>query len=159
MLTKLSFTQRGLIALGLLCVIASCARPVQADVLPDTIGVHAFSVHSNARDKVSGERWNNANPGLYARWDTIVVGTYYNSIRRQSFYAGYVYPLSNHFDVVLGAVTGYDGPGYRAKAVMPMVIPSFHMPITDNLSARVNLAVGIGKGSATAVNFALEYRL
>lgn len=127
--------------------------------MPDVIGMHIGSVHSNNYDPVAKRNWNNTNPGLYARWDNVVVGTYYNSIRKQSVYAGYAYPVLSNLDVVVGVVSGYDGPGYRAKAIMPMVVPSLHFPITDTINARLNLAIGVGKGSATALNFAIEYRL
>lgn len=140
--------------------LATCGgvQPAAAQA-PDVIGVHIGSVHSNNYDPVAKRNWNNANPGLYARWDNVVVGTYYNSIRKQSVYAGYAVPVLPYLDVVLGGVTGYNGPGYRAKAIMPMVVPSLHIPITDAVSVRFNLAIGVGKGSATALNLALEYRL
>lgn len=126
---------------------------------PSAIGVHIGSFHSNRFDPVTHRPWNNSNPGLYARWDRWVAGTYYNSIRRQSVYAGYAYPLHDNLDIVFGAVTGYDGRGYSAKPVMPMIIPSAHFQVYKDLSVRLNLAVGVGKGSATAVNLALEWRL
>lgn len=146
--------------------LATCGgvQPAAAQA-PDAIGMHIGSVHSNNYDPVAKRNWNNANPGLYAKWNVgndmgaYVVGSYYNSIRKQSVYAGYAYPVLPNLDVVVGVVSGYNGPGYRAKAIMPMVVPSLHFPITDTISARFNLAIGVGKGSATALNFALEYRL
>ena len=142
--------------------IASCQmQPAWAQDKPfiDTMGVHLGSIHSNNYDPVANRAWNNYNPGVYFRHENWVAGTYFNSIRKQSFYAGYVYGLTSNIDIVFGAVSGYNGPGYRAKPVMPMVVPSFHFPLTDAVSARINLAVGVGKGSATAVNFALEWKL
>lgn len=125
---------------------------------PDVVGLHIGSWHTSKVDHVAGRPWNNYNPGIYARWDNIVVGTYLNSIRKQSYYVGYAYPLFEHVDIVLGVVSGYSGPGYKARPVMPMVIPSIHFPISDSVHGRINIAFGIGKGSATAVNFAVEYR-
>jgi hypothetical protein len=135
-------------------LMASCS-PAHADAF----GVHLGSVHSNSYDPVAQRNWNNSNPGVYFRHDEWVVGTYYNSIRKQSYYVGYVYGITSNIDVILGAVSGYDGAGYKAKQVMPMAIPSLHFPIAHDVSARVNLAIGVGKGSATAVNFSLEYKL
>lgn len=146
-----------LLSLVSLCLLGSVA---QAEGLrPDAFGVHLFSVHSERNDTTCGCRWNNANPGIYARWDRVVVGTYYNSIRRQSVYAGYSYPLFDNLDIVVGVVTGYDGPGRSAKAVMPMVIPSAHFKVTQDLSVRVNFAIGVQRGAASAVNLALEWKL
>jgi len=126
---------------------------------PTDFGVHFVSIHSSKMDVVAGRPWNNSNPGIYARWDRVVVGTYYNSIRRQSVYAGYAYPVHENVDVVFGVVTGYDGRGYAAKPVMPMIIPSAHFALTKDVSVRINLAVGVQKNAATAVNLALEWRL
>lgn len=146
------------IAIATLCLSAN-AEGTQNSFAPDSIGVHIGSVHSSKIDPVANKPWNNSNPGVYARWDNIVVGTYYNSIRKQSLYAGYVYQVTDNIDVVIGAVSGYNGPGYRAKPVMPMVIPSVHFKVWENTSVRINIAPGVGKGSATAINFALEWKL
>lgn len=155
------------VALGVAAGLAyGCAKAEEPPLIPErnvlaptAVGVHLVSVHSSKLDLVAGKPWNNSNPGLYARWDRLVVGTYYNSIRRQSVYAGYVYPLHDNFDVVLGVVTGYDGRGYSAKPVMPMVIPSAHFALTKDITLRANLAIGVQKNSATALNFAIEWKL
>lgn len=126
---------------------------------PDTFGVHVGSYHVEKVDPVTNKGWNNTNPGAYLRWDNVVVGTYYNSIRKQSVYAGYVYPLTDNIDVVVGAVTGYNGPGYSAKAVMPMVVPSFHFAVAKDVEARVHFLPKAAKGGATAIHFSLEFKL
>jgi hypothetical protein len=133
--------------------------PERNPLAPTAIGVHVASFHTERIDETSGKPWNNANVGVYAKWDRWVGGAYYNSIRQTSVYAGYAYPLFDNLDIVVGVVTGYDGPGYSAKAIMPMVIPSAHFAITPDISVRVNLALGVQKGAATAVNFALEWKL
>lgn len=145
--------------------VGSCAKA-------DTIGVHVGSVHSNNYDPVAQRPWNNANPGLYYVKDikglsipdgAYVVGTYFNSVRKQSVYVGYVYPISANLDLTVGVISGYNGRGpggeYRAKALMPMVVPSFHFPITDSIRGRVHVAPGLGRGSATAVHFSVEMKL
>lgn len=128
-------------------------------VTPDVVGVHLGSVHSTSRDEVAGKPWNNTNPGIYFRWDNVAAGMYRNSIRKDSYYVAYVYPVTDYFDVTVGAITGYSGPGYAAKPVMPMVIPSVHFPISDRLSGRIHVAPKVAKGGATAVHFSLEWRL
>lgn len=138
-------------------MLACCAQPAPAQ----TVGVMIGSVHSNNYDPVAQRAWNNYNPGVYVQFDNrVVLGTYLNSIRKQTYYVGYAYPVTEHIDVVVGAISGYNGYGpggtYRAKAVMPMVVPSVHFSLFGGVDGRVSLAVGIGKGSATAVNFAIE---
>lgn len=145
-----------LIGMGLACT----ARAESVNLYPDAVGVHLGSVHSNSRDEVSGRNWNNANPGVYFRWGNVAVGTYYNSIRKESFYVGYVYPVTDYLDVTVGVISGYNGPGYAAKPIMPMVVPSVHFPIGDSgLRGRIHVAPKVAKGGATAVHFSLEWRL
>lgn len=126
---------------------------------PTKFGVHTFSIHSERIDGHTGRPWNNVNPGAYVRWDRVVAGTFYNSIRQQSVYVGYAYPLFDNVDIVFGAVTGYNAEGRAAKAVMPMIIPSVHFAVTQTMSVRLNLALGAQKGAASAVNLALEWKL
>jgi hypothetical protein len=141
---------------------ASCApQPALAWEIPpvDTAGVHLGSVHSNNYDAVSQKPWNNLNPGIYFRADNIVFGTYFNSVRKQSVYLGYSYAVTDNIDVVVGIVSGYNGPGYSAKAVMPMVVPSIHFPISGGVVGRISIAPQVAKGGATAVHFSLEWKL
>ena len=78
-----------------------------------TLGLHIGSQHFPAQD------YNNANPGAYYIHDNgATVGTYYNSERRQSVYAGLTLD-SGPWRLQVGAITGYE----RAK-VLPVVMPS-----------------------------------
>lgn len=163
-----------LVGIGLMLLTGTCKA--------DTIGVHMGSVHSNNYDPVAQKPWNNTNPGVYYVFEVggperseglsnvpvlpagnYVVGTYYNSVRKQSVYAGLVYPLTDNIDITVGVISGYNGRGpggeYRAKALMPMVVPSVHFPITDSVRGRVHFAPGLGRGSAHAVHFSLEMKL
>lgn len=124
-----------------------------------TLGVHLGSVHSTSRDVVAGKPWNNVNPGLYVRRDNVVAGYYINSINKGSGYVAYVYPVTDWLDVTIGLVSGYNGPGYSAKPIMPMVVPSVHFDLGTNLAGRIHLAPQVAKGGATAIHFSLEYRL
>lgn len=168
-------------ALFLLCVFALfvvfcvCVKPLHAEEVssglldnsarpPIRVGVMLGSVHSSRVDVIAHREWNNFNPGVYIgvadTWASLggewTIGTYYNSIRKQSVFAAYSYHLADNFDVLVGAVSGYNGPGYAAKQVSPMLVPSFHCAIGMGYSARVSLAVGVYKNSATALNFAIE---
>lgn len=131
--------------------------PCKADPVY-TLGMHIGSVHSTSRDVVSGKPWNNVNPGLYLRRDNVVIGGYINSINKGSFYVAYVYPVTDWFDVTIGLVSGYNGPGYSAKPIMPMVIPSVHFAIGYGFDGRICIAPQVSKGGATAIHFALEHR-
>jgi hypothetical protein len=103
---------------------------------------------------LDGRRWNNANPGLYVRYGSWVGGGFYNSLYKPSFYVAYTYPLSPHVDVTVGAVTGYNW----AK-VVPLVSPSFHWSVAKDVEGRFSVLPGVGKGSAWALHFSIEYRI
>lgn len=94
-------------------LITTLALAVATSVaLPATFGVHIGSQHLPARD------YNNLNPGAYYIADNgATVGTYFNSERRQSVYAGWTFE-SGPWRVQVGAITGYQG------RVLPMVAPS-----------------------------------
>lgn len=78
-----------------------------------TLGLHIGSLHFPA------QQYNNFNPGAYYIHDNgATVGTYYNSERRQSVYAGWTWD-SGPWRLQVGAITGYE----RAK-VLPVVMPS-----------------------------------
>lgn len=98
------------------------------------IGIHLATAHIDATKPL-----NDYNPGIYVQTtNNIVVGTYYNSIKRQSTYVGYNYSIGP-IDVVVGGTTGY------YKDVLPMVMPSTKLgpvrltflPKTDITSAHV----------------------
>lgn len=144
----------------------------------DTLGVHVGSVHGTKLDTTAGKPWNNTNPGVYYMTEVegsdllglsivpdgrYVIGTYYNSIRKQSVYVGYVYPVTDYLDVVVGVVTGYNGKADNGRAysgypVMPMLVPSVHFPLYDNVEARVHVIPKVAKGGAAAVHFSVEVR-
>ena len=79
----------------------------------DTVGFHIGSQHFPAK------QYNNFNPGAYYIHSSgATIGTYYNSERRQSVYAGWTWD-SGPWRLQVGAITGYE----RAK-VLPVVMPS-----------------------------------
>ncbi len=80
-----------------------------------TIGLHIASQHFPAK------RYNNSNPGIYYRTDEgWTAGTYRNSIRRQSVYAGYTWKFGR-LDVTTAAVTGYQ------DTLQPLLVPSLSL--------------------------------
>lgn len=145
-----------------LCLLAFAATmfllstQANAEVVVHTAGVHIGSKHFPQNN------WNNSNPGVYLR-GTInnaglangdyVVGTYYNSERRQSAYIGYVYPVMDNVDVVLGVISGYN-----RMAVLPMVVPSVHVPLVDGWNARLSFLPKIERSGSNVVHLSVERR-
>ena len=95
------------------------------------IGVHLGTYHFDA-----SKGYNDFNPGVYAICDGWTAGTYHNSERRQSFYAGRTFPLGP-LDVTIGAVTGY-----KSATLTPMLVPSHKF---EN-GARLGLLLPAEKG-------------
>ena len=79
----------------------------------DTLGFHIGSQHFPAK------QYNNFNPGAYYIHSSgATIGTYYNSERRQSVYAGWTWDYGP-WRLQAGAITGY-----RRAAVLPLIAPS-----------------------------------
>ena len=79
----------------------------------DTLGFHIGSQHFPAK------QYNNRNPGVYYIHSSgATIGTYYNSERRQSVYAGWTWDYGP-WRLQAGAITGY-----RRAAVLPLIAPS-----------------------------------
>ena len=99
-----------LVLAGMVCAVLGTAGTLAH---AGTLGVHIGSQHFPAQD------YNNFNPGAYYIHDNgATVGTYYNSERRQSVYAGWTWD-SGPWRLQVGAITGYE-----RSAVLPMVVPS-----------------------------------
>jgi len=102
------------------------------------LGLHLYTQHVK-------DNFNNLNPGVYAKCDSYVAGTYYNSIRKQTVYAGYVLPVGP-IDIMVGAATGYNIP------VVPMFVPSIvykgvrvHLIIPTKMTGGGGIHVSIEK--------------
>ena len=81
-----------------------------------TLGLHIGSQHYPVQS------YNNANPGAYYIHSSgATIGTYYNSERRQSVYAGWTWDYGP-WRLQAGAITGY-----RRAAVLPLIAPSVSM--------------------------------
>lgn len=140
-LAKVSFTIGAIIAL---CVACGQAKS-------DTrVGLHLGSYHTSGN-------WNNFNPGVYVYHNGWTAGTYYNSERSQSAYAGYTFegalvgPFS--YGLTVGAITGYA----RAR-VLPMVVPSVSFHATERASARLSFIPPFEKNGAAVFHLSVEYR-
>lgn len=85
------------------------------------LGLHLFSAHFGDDDAVAKLRW--FTPGVYAVAPSgLTVGTYRNSIDRQTAYGGWTWRTGADFgpfsDVTLTAAAA---SGYRESRVMPLV--------------------------------------
>lgn len=111
-------------------VAVSAAMGACADARAETtIGVHAASWHS-------APGYNNANPGLYVVHNGWTMGTYYNSVKRQSYYAGYTYSHQLfHPSVQLGITVG-GITGYRTSPA-PLIAPSIRFALGNEFGARL----------------------
>jgi hypothetical protein len=151
-----------------------------ADPLPTVVGLHLVSYHAEkGGSSSSGDRgWNNRNPGVYAMWGNgATVGTFKNSLYRQSTYLGWtISDSSNLASLTLGVISGYDkitsGMGDHQdvrcdsthgcrlvnlkSVILPLVVPSVRIGIMGGLSARLSL-LAVPKQPAAA-HLSLEWR-
>lgn len=120
--------------------------PAKADSL--TLGFHTVSYHTSGN-------YNNTNPGVYVEYDGWTAGTYYNSERKQTYYAGYTFagklvgPLD--WGLSVGVATGYS-----RSPVVPMLVPSVRLGVGEHAAVRVS-AVPPLAGSAGVVHLSVEY--
>ena len=120
--------------LSLTCGVASAG----------TLGLHIGSQHYPAR------AYNNANPGVYYIHDSgATIGTYYNSERHQSVYAGWTWDYGP-WRLQAGAITGY-----KRAAVLPLIAPS----VSLGYGFRLAVLPKIERGGSTAVHLIWEMQL
>lgn len=119
---------------------------------PTTVGLHLVSAHSN-----QSQAWREFNPGVYLRWSNgATVGTYLNSVNRQSFYLGWTgdWPVARRasLGLTLGAISGYSRP------VQPLVVPSLRVGVTERASVRTAIVINPRPGGANALHLSAEWR-
>lgn len=138
-----------IMVLGMLLASCGAVAPAAADT---RVGAHLGSYHFEGN-------FNNFNPGVYVYHDGWTAGTYYNSERNQSYYAGYTfeYPLVGPFTggLTVGAITGYS----RAS-VMPLAVPSIAWRTSGDsrLALRVSFVPKVEKGGSSAVHASIEFK-
>ena len=110
----------------------------------DTLGLHIGSQHFPAR------AYNNANPGAYYIHSSgATVGTYYNSERRQSVYAGWTWDYGP-WRLQAGAITGY-----RRAAVLPLIAPS----VSLGYGFRLTVLPKVERRGSSVVHLTWEMKL
>lgn len=85
------------------------------------LGVHLASLHSAGG-------LQSANPGLYLRTESgFTAGVLRNSYSRTSAYAGWTFETQDkRFALTVGGVTGYP-----AKPVLPLLVPSMRIGLSE----------------------------
>jgi hypothetical protein len=142
---------------------AACAMSAQASesaaqersaLLPSTIGLHIGSRHS-------APGFNDRNPGVYARWadaqgDGFAAGTYLNSERAQSLWAGYAWSWRMQALPISAGLTAGAVSGYRTAKLLPLALPSAALHF-GNTAARLSYIPKVEKRGAAALHFSIEY--
>lgn len=139
-----------------------------------TLGVHLASAHIPARSYE-----HNFNPGIYARDEAsgVTLGTYHNSLGRQTFYVADTIG-SGPLNITLGVATGYkrhvqygqqcppEITGYKAcyiqspgrKAYLaPIVAPSVTLPEIGGMTPRLTYLPG-SAGSSNVFHLSVEHK-
>lgn len=131
------------------------AKPAERSaLLPTTIGLHIGSKHS-------APGFNDANPGIYARWadangSGFALGTYYNSERAQSVWAGYSFSRRMNTLPISAAITVGAVSGYKAAKITPLIVPSVAVHYGSS-AARLTFIPKVEKAGAAALHLSLEY--
>lgn len=109
------------------------------------------------------KRFNNDTPGLgllcaTEKPDTsVAVGTYYNSLRKQSYYAAVAYQPYRLGSVKIGGLAGVV-TGYR-EGLTPMLAAAVSVPITKSISAHIMAVPSITSVSpaTAALSFSFKF--
>ena len=126
---------------GMVCAVLGTAGTLAH---AGTLGVHIGSQHFPA------QQYNNFNPGAYYIHDNgATVGTYYNSERRQSVYAGWTWD-SGPWRLQVGAITGYE-----RRAVLPLIAPS----VAVGYGFRLVVLPKVERNGSSVIHFMYEMKL
>lgn len=133
----------GYLLLAVVIIIGPAAR---AD---DVLGFHIASIHSKPG-------FCDFNPGIYYRWTKGgQIGAYRNSQCRASLYAGWFIETEGAVRAGIG-VGGVSG--YRGKGVLPALMPSVAVSITERQSLRFVYFPKRDPKSAAVFHMAIEHR-
>jgi hypothetical protein len=154
-------TARAIITLAaalLTSLAAHASKPTEprSAWAPVAIGLHIGSHHVDAAP-AGHPAWNDRNPGVYARWASgLVVGTLYNSERRQSAYAAYMLESPRWHglsaSVMVGAITGY------AKPIKALASASAALDLSDHATLRLSYLPKANPKSSAVVHLSAEWR-
>lgn len=115
---------------------------------PVTVGLHIATAHSS-------KGFCQNTPGVYAMWaNGLTAGVYQNSeCEKYSAYIAQTWRTEGRvkFSLTAGAVTGY-----KAAAVLPLIVPSVAIPLGDHAYMRLSYLAKVQSYGAHALNFAIE---
>ena len=150
-------TRAILFAAAMLLSFAAQATEPRSAWAPSHVGLHIGSHHLSAAPAGS-PAWNDRNPGVYARWASgVVVGTLYNSERRQSAYAAYMLESPRWHglsaSVMAGAITGY------TKPIKPLASASVALDLSTRATLRLSYLPKSHPKSSAVVHLSAEWSL
>jgi len=120
------------------------------------VGLHLGSAHIDPYP--TAPQLSGSNPGAYIQFkNDIVIGTFRNSLRKQSNYLAYAFPVfvSDEVEgsIVVGGITGY--PQHK---VTPLIMPVIRFKLSDHAGIRVGYLPKIQATQAHVLHFMVEYR-
>lgn len=120
---------------------------------PQRLGLHLASWHS-------APGFEARNPGVYAVWaNGATLGTYHNSERAQSVYAGWTWRSAELLPRTHAALTAGVVTGYLARPVMPLLVPSLGVRVAERTTVRLTWLPRVEKAGAHALHLSLEFAL
>lgn len=119
------------------------------------VGLHLGSYHDRGN-------LNDFNPGVYIRKNNFVAGGYYNSVKKNSFYLGYMLetetpnlPVVDSVGILVGGITGYK-KDIEIAGFTPVAIPSARFDLTEDFSMRLAFVPKTSMTKANVVHFSVE---
>lgn len=103
------------------------------------LGVHLHTFHPWTDDKgFDALKTNDDTPGLYVKGEDWTAGVVRNSLKRVSFYAGYVWtlptpPKYGQLDLTLGAISGYKYEVMHGPQACSREVSAYHREHYGNL--------------------------
>lgn len=118
------------------------------------IGLHLGSTHLG---NDTGQSLNNINPGGYVQLNSgFTFGGYHNSIRQNSYYAGYTYRFPSAgpftFSLMAGGISGY------GKDIYPAVVPSLSLKVASHTELRLTYIPKIPITQVHTLHISVERR-
>lgn len=122
------------------------------------IGIHLQSLHIDQTSWLKQESINDHNYGVYVELNKgAILGTYRNTLNRQSNYAGY----NHHFGEVFGVIPtiSFVGiTGYNTFFIVPAIVPSIARHFGNSWYGRITYIPKTDVTGAHVVHGILEKR-
>lgn len=117
------------------------------------LGLHLITGHA---DTPPGVELHSRTPGIYVRMPSgATLGAYRNSHGSSSAYAGWTWSTADgRWSITAGGVTGYP----RAP-VVPLLVPSLRIPITDDAALRLSALAKAHRDGAAGIHLSVEFSI